>query len=605
MNFFLNTDVLKESKEFCEKLSNRYKKATFFSGMIRTTVIFGSLIFLTSTWSHLNFNAKFFSILVLALLSLLAVFLHEQLKKSSDIIKIKLQQLKEKEKRSQRTYLSQPALRVDSSLSDLEPEKYIKPLLGFFFLKSTKDFWISQLLLAGQNKISNDFRRTRIKRIELISALSGVCDQFETLAMKEFKHSKKSISNVQNTSKYRLIIGCLFFFIWSGALALIILGKTSGETQFLTLALKVFILYFVFLSLLQAIVPQFWILGDFHSEPHLIPMLHHSQNLLPHEKMKSLNLENLSSVNRSAKLFNLIGNLLSIRGNPIIWFLSNLFFSLDGLLLILIDFLNRSFKPIVEKTYENLKELDLCLGFARLLNEDSKAHLIQADLDVTDYVFECEELYHPGLKKEDRVSHSISLNQKERIVLLTGSNMAGKSTFLKSVGLNHLLFQLGSPVFAKRFVSSNFCVLSALQILDSLDEGLSFFYAEVKRLGSIDRIIRKEKKAVFFLIDEIFKGTNNEERYWGALSLLNSWSKYPNAFGILSTHDQELSKLETKTSVISNYHFEDQFNQDNQSLFFDYQLKKGPSTTTNAIHIMRSEGLDIPLINRDELDSLD
>jgi DNA mismatch repair ATPase MutS len=169
--------------------------------------------------------------------------------------------------------------------------------------------------------------------------------------------------------------------------------------------------------------------------------------------------------------------------------------------------------------------------------------------------------------------------------------MAGKSTFLRAFATNILLSNIGAPVCAKQFYVPTMEILCAIRIDDSLSDGTSYFYAEVKRLGDILKRLQNpgEFPAIFF-IDEIFKGTNNKERYQGSLKLIEAFLKI-GAFGFVSTHDLALTELSAQEPRLRNMHFREHI--EGNCLTFDYTLKEGPCPTTNALFIMKMSGLPV------------
>ena len=169
--------------------------------------------------------------------------------------------------------------------------------------------------------------------------------------------------------------------------------------------------------------------------------------------------------------------------------------------------------------------------------------------------------------------------------------MSGKSTFLKTTGVNLVLAFAGSVVNATKVETNLFRILTCININESITDGISYFYAEVKRLKNILEEIKTENAMpVFYLIDEIFKGTNNLERLIGSKSYIKTLSGL-NATGLISTHDLELIKLEDSISKVSNYHFKEDIL--NGKMIFNYKLRKGPSPSTNALKIMETEGLPV------------
>lgn len=205
---------------------------------------------------------------------------------------------------------------------------------------------------------------------------------------------------------------------------------------------------------------------------------------------------------------------------------------------------------------------------------------------------EATGLGHPLIGHERRVANDFSIRGAGAVALLTGSNMSGKSTFLRTIGVNLCLAQAGGPVCAETFSAGIFRVYCSVRIEDRLEEGLSYFYAEVKRLKQIlDAAADKAADPVLFLIDEIFKGTNNRERVQGSLYCLRALTAQ-HGLGIVSTHDLELTRLADENPKITNYHFQESVT--NRELVFDYRLRTGPCTTTNALRIMALEGLPVP-----------
>ena len=206
-----------------------------------------------------------------------------------------------------------------------------------------------------------------------------------------------------------------------------------------------------------------------------------------------------------------------------------------------------------------------------------------------------DRLGHPLLPADSRVTNDLRVDGLGSVHLITGSNMSGKSTFLRTIGLNLCLAQAGAPVCAASFTWSWSRLACCIRVDDSLDAGLSFFYAEVKRLKTIlDATRDYADPPVLFLIDEIFKGTNNRERLIGSRAYIRALST-GHGFGLVSTHDLELTDLEKEIPSLTNSHFQETVSAG--ALQFDYTLRPGPCPTTNALRIMELEGLPVPKIH--------
>lgn len=206
-------------------------------------------------------------------------------------------------------------------------------------------------------------------------------------------------------------------------------------------------------------------------------------------------------------------------------------------------------------------------------------------------VFEGQQLGHPLIPDEQRVCNDFELHHLGEIIIITGSNMAGKSSFLRTLGVNLCLAYAGGPVNAQSLRTSLFRLFSCIRVNDSVTEGYSYFYAEVRRLRALlDELDRPSPRPLFFLIDEIFRGTNNRERLIGSRSYLRALAGR-NGVGAVSTHDLELIKLANETPGIKNFHFREDVV--NGEMVFDYKLRPGPSPTTNALKIMKLAGLPV------------
>jgi len=217
------------------------------------------------------------------------------------------------------------------------------------------------------------------------------------------------------------------------------------------------------------------------------------------------------------------------------------------------------------------------------------------DIGVTDKgpLFRATGLGHPLLPDTENVRNDFQIDHIGRIALVTGSNMSGKSTFLRTLGTNYALALAGGPVDAESFSTRAFRMYTCLNVIDSVTDGISYFYAEVKRLRRLLEELENEHEfPLLFLVDEIFRGTNNRERLIGSRALLLSLVS-EDGVGVVSTHDLELVKLESESPDIQNYHFRETV--ENGKMEFDYTLRPGPCPTTNALTIMQMEGLPVEL----------
>lgn len=201
-------------------------------------------------------------------------------------------------------------------------------------------------------------------------------------------------------------------------------------------------------------------------------------------------------------------------------------------------------------------------------------------------VIEGTALGHPLIEKATRVCNDVKLDKS--IFVITGSNMSGKTTFLRTLGIHLVLAYAGAPVFAERMRCSRMALYTSMRIRDDLSQGISTFYAELTRIKMIVEAGRANKQ-MCFLIDEIFRGTNSGDRIMGAKSVVKGLQAC-GAIGGITTHDLEICQLGEGESIL-NYHFTERYTEDN--IEFDYILKEGPSTTTNARYLMKMVGIDL------------
>ncbi len=236
----------------------------------------------------------------------------------------------------------------------------------------------------------------------------------------------------------------------------------------------------------------------------------------------------------------------------------------------------------------DLEALSSLANFGALNPGSVLPELVESDVTVA---FSAEGLGHPLIVAEDRVVNDYSVPHVGAVSIITGSNMAGKSSFLRTLGLAVCLAQAGGPVLARSLTLRPLRLFASIRVADSVTDGFSFFYAEVRRLKwLLDELGRDGEAPLFFLIDEIFRGTNNRERLLGSRAYVRALVGQ-NGLGAIATHDLELVRLEDESSAVVNYHFRDDV-ADGQ-MVFDYRLHAGPCPTTNALKIMALAGLPV------------
>ncbi|MCC7523236.1 MAG: hypothetical protein IT250_00345 [Chitinophagaceae bacterium] len=216
-------------------------------------------------------------------------------------------------------------------------------------------------------------------------------------------------------------------------------------------------------------------------------------------------------------------------------------------------------------------------------------HYCYPEIQEGEFAFiSAEEMGHPLIAVDERIANSFEAGKHNRLLLITGSNMSGKTTFLRTLGVNLILAQNGAPVCAKSFSCIPMEILTAIRVNDSLQEHTSYFMAELKRLQHIIERLHRSRSALV-LIDEILRGTNSEDKTYGSEQFILQLLRY-NCITLFATHDLSLGKLETThEGKISNYCFESSIADD--KLFFDYKLRSGIATNKNASFLMKQMGI--------------
>ena len=204
------------------------------------------------------------------------------------------------------------------------------------------------------------------------------------------------------------------------------------------------------------------------------------------------------------------------------------------------------------------------------------------------YTLKADDIGHPLIPSQLRVNNDYSLNDELKIDIITGSNMAGKSTFLRTLGINTVLALCGAPSCARKMEVSRMLVFTYMRIRDSLNESTSTFKAELDRLQSLLKMLDSSEK-VFFLIDEMLRGTNSVDKYLGSKAVIEKLIAQ-HAVGIVATHDLQIAELEQKyPDYIRNYYFDIQV--EGEEMHFDYKLKAGECKTFNASLLLKRIGI--------------
>ncbi len=206
----------------------------------------------------------------------------------------------------------------------------------------------------------------------------------------------------------------------------------------------------------------------------------------------------------------------------------------------------------------------------------------------SDFIYQASSLGHPLLKANKRICNDFEISGLSKVMIVTGANMAGKSTFLRTVGVNLILAETGAPVCADKMQLSPIDIYTNMRTTDSLLNDESYFFAELKRIkGVLDCLQNGER--IFVILDEMLKGTNSVDKLNGSQELIRKLVELK-AVSLIATHDLKLSEMETEyPDHVSNRCFEIRI--ENDELIFDYKLSEGVTRTMNATFLMRKMGI--------------
>lgn len=281
----------------------------------------------------------------------------------------------------------------------------------------------------------------------------------------------------------------------------------------------------------------------------------------------------------------------SLRNNPFLALLLNLLGPWDLFFAYQLERFKLSLREMLPAWLDAWHELEALAALANYAALHPQATFPILQTGETCPVLTAESIGHPLIPTAARVDNNFHLDRLGEVVIITGSNMSGKSTFLRTLGINLVLAYAGGPVTASRLETIPFRLFTSMTLSDSLSDGISFFYAEVRRLKALlDQLESSHPYPLFFLIDEIFRGTNNRERQQGSRAYTRALVDR-RGVGLISTHDLELAHLAETSSAIHNFHFREDIR--GSEMVFDYTIRPGPSPTTNALRIMALAGLPI------------
>ena len=268
----------------------------------------------------------------------------------------------------------------------------------------------------------------------------------------------------------------------------------------------------------------------------------------------------------------------------LMYLIFNLLFWIDFRVLMRLEKWKKQYAAQIQQWDDLFNEWQAMVSLATFTaDEKLSSEMHWAD----DLAMEAEDIKHPLIPKSSCIGNDFHLLKDKQIVLLTGSNMSGKTTFMRTLGINIVLANLGLNAFAEKFILGPFLLFTSMRNTDNLGENVSSFYAELARIR--DLLVRAETGIpVFFLLDEILKGTNTTDRIMGSEALIRQLTSSQSK-GVISTHDIELSELSSKIPSLANASFHSEIREN--EILFDYKIKSGPCPSFNAHKLMELMGI--------------
>ena len=274
--------------------------------------------------------------------------------------------------------------------------------------------------------------------------------------------------------------------------------------------------------------------------------------------------------------------LIDMRRSGLMYFVLNIFFLWDFICVYFLRSWQAEYSDYVEGWFEAVGELESLLSFANLSFVEENCCIPEI---VEENTIEAKALGHPLINISKRINNDVGINNE--IFIISGSNMSGKTTFLRTIGANMVLGRAGGYVCAKELKMPNIDISTSMRVVDDLSEGVSTFYAELKRVKGIINDCKGKK--TLFLIDEMFRGTNSKDRLEGALAVIKTLES-EDSVGLVTTHDLALCDL-ADNERIKNYNFSERY--ENDEIIFDYILMPGKSESTNARFLMNKLGIEV------------
>lgn len=399
----------------------------------------------------------------------------------------------------------------------------------------------------------------------------SIIDKIDTTDYKEFLYF---FDSKPKSSIKELIVSLIITFITIVVAILTLLDVLPGF----------YITGLIILELISSYVYVFLYNEDFEKISKCTRIYHNLKDIYNFISKENFTSSKLKKLQEEIKKGNVILNRLikiadldSNRNNFITYVIFNCFASLNFVIRYkYVKLLNEN-NTDFEKSIKSLEELETLISLATIgyVKENISLPKITDEISLS-----TQNMKHPLLKEEECVANDFKCNKD--INIITGSNMSGKTSFMRTIGINLVLAYTGTYVTAENFTCPILKIFTSINVRDDISNGISTFYGELKRIKAVLDYSKKSNDPMIIFIDEIFKGTNYNDRILGAKETIKKFSNL-NCIVFLTTHDFELCEINNKK--INNYHFKETYDKD--KIHFDYKIKTGECKTTNAKYLMK------------------
>ena len=439
----------------------------------------------------------------------------------------------------------------------------------------------------GRKKLANTLKnkmtdkQTVLKKQAMIQECSKQ-EQFmmEMIAyLKALKVKKHNLEVVEVKPYSKIFMSLIFLFILAHGCSFIYMFMFHGHHAYTLICFVILLSLALFMQIKNNVILQTY--SEFYEHIKIYDQLLALITKTTFENQDLIQLQNKAKqAYQASNALNQFLWMIHSRNNIIFYMIFNGFLCIDFISILLISKWYQKYGLNFLNQLEVIYDFEVLLSFACF--NQAKDHTCIPEIS-DDLTFSFVELYLPLLKESDAIKNNFTTTNG--VILITGSNMSGKTTFMRTIAMNMVLFMCGANICATNANLIPLQLYTSMRIADNVSEGKSTFFEEVLR---IKRMIEyaKNNQPMLLLIDEIFKGTNYDDRILCSKTIIELLHQ-KHVILIITTHDFDLCDID----YVNNYHFTQSF-IDNQMLF-DYQIKKGRSNTTNALQLLKMVGIDV------------